>query len=229
MTMSARLTLRGMLNYKPDLFENLQLPHVPTYDEMGVTEQQIAQTWTINKNDFVDFLCFECESMSLVIPDYVYLKKAIGTWSGAHVHEWQQLFNTLFYKYNPMWNKDSKTTETEAISKDADNNETTGGNLIGNQTSTGFTHGYDGGTTQADGYPWTNADKTVGTNSASSTGTRRNQIDEDELRSKTVIEQGNIGVTQVQDMLKAQREVAMFSIEELIAQEFKKRFCVMLW
>ena len=230
MSMTAILTLRGMVNYKPDLFENLQLPHAPTYSEMGVEATQIAATWSINKNDFVDFLCFQTEGMSLAIPDYTYLKKAIGTWSGAHYHEWQKMFNTLFYKYNPLWNKDAKTTESEAISKDADNNETTGGNLIGNQKTTGFTHGYDGGTVHSDdNYTWVNADKTVGSNSASTTGTKRNQIDEDEMRSKTIIEQGNIGVTQVQQMIDAERETALYSIEEYIANEFKKHFCIMMW
>lgn len=229
MSMTAILTLRGMVNYKPDLFENLQLPHAPTYSEMGVEADQIAATWSINKNDFVDFLCFQTEGMSLAIPDYTYLKKTIGTWSGAHVHEWQKMFNTLFYKYNPLWNKDAKTMESETVDKDGDNTETTGGTLMGNNTSTGFTHGYDGGTVGTDGYPWTNADKTTGTNSASTTGNRRTQIDEGEQRSRVVTEQGNIGVTQVQQMIDAERETALYSIEEYIADEFKKHFCIMLW
>ena len=123
MSMSAILTLRGLVNYKPDLFDNLQLPSAPDASELGVQEQQVRTAWTINKAEFVDFLCFQTEGMSLAIPDYKYLKQAIGTWSKAHVHEWQRMFDTMFYKYNPLWNKDFTSTESEAISRDKTNNE----------------------------------------------------------------------------------------------------------
>lgn len=40
---------------------------------------------------------------------------------------------------------------------------------------------------------------------------------------------GNIGVTMTQDMLKAEREVAMFDIYEKIMISFKKEFCLMIY
>ena len=237
MSMSAILTLRGMVNYKPDLFENLQLPVAPAdADELGVDSEHMRETWSINKSDFVDFLCFQTESMSLVIPDYTYLKKAIGTWSKAHIHEWQKMFDTLFYKYNPLWNKDYNTQETEAISKDRTNTQSSNASANSDNNNTGYTHGYDGGaSTETDPMnrtntlSWTNSDKTIGSATTQTTNQYAGTEHEGEVRNHSIIEQGNIGVTTVQEMIEAERNIAKYSIEEYIADEFKKQFCIMLW
>lgn len=48
-----------------------------------------------------------------------------------------------------------------------------------------------------------------------------------ETRTRT--EQGNIGVTTTQQMLKEEREVSQFSIYEFIADNFKQHFCLMVY
>lgn len=49
-------------------------------------------------------------------------------------------------------------------------------------------------------------------------------------KEKTVrIEQGNIGVTTTQQMIKEQRESVMFSLYDVIMQDFKHEFCVMVY
>ena len=40
---------------------------------------------------------------------------------------------------------------------------------------------------------------------------------------------GNIGVTMTQEMLKAERDVAMFDIYNAIMVSFKKEFCLMIY
>lgn len=40
---------------------------------------------------------------------------------------------------------------------------------------------------------------------------------------------GNIGVTTTQDMIKQEREIAMFNLAELIVEETKNRFCVLVY
>lgn len=61
------------------------------------------------------------------------------------------------------------------------------------------------------------AEHTKGSGSAEGTETR------------TRIEQGNIGVTTTQQMLKEEREVSQFSIYEFIADNFKQHFCLMIY
>lgn len=49
-------------------------------------------------------------------------------------------------------------------------------------------------------------------------------------KEKTVrIEQGNIGVTTTQQMIKEQRESVMFSLYDVIMQDFKHEFCIMVY
>ena len=143
--MVATLTLAGLIQYRPDILDNLQLPHIPTYYEMGVNVDQIKQTWAIDPEEFAAFLCFHTMGMSLAIPDADYIKQAVGVWSASHVHEWQQMFNTLFYRYNPIWNKDAKTTETDHDERETHNNGTGSGTQSGTNNVTGYTNGYDGG------------------------------------------------------------------------------------
>ena len=47
--------------------------------------------------------------------------------------------------------------------------------------------------------------------------------------SRSRIEQGNIGVTTTQEMIKREREVSMFDIIDTITQEFKKEFCLLVY
>lgn len=59
----------------------------------------------------------------------------------------------------------------------------------------------------------------VGENSASGTGNTVN----------TGRVHGNIGVTTTQQMIESERNVAEFSIYDYIADDFKHRFCIMLY
>lgn len=236
--MVATLTLAGMIQYRPDILDNLQLPHVPTYYEMGVNVDQIKQTWSISLEEFSAFLCFHTMGMSLAIPDADYIKNAVGVWSASHVHEWQQMFNTLFYRYNPLWNKDAKTTESDLDERDVTTQGSHNQDVAGDNRATGYTNGYDGGnSTETDPITensgrtinWTHADKTVGTTSSNSSGWTHDASHDRYSHSRTVTEQGNIGVTQVQQMIDAERETAKYNIEEIIAEAFKNAFCIQVY
>lgn len=236
--MTATLTLAALLQYRPDILDNLQLPHVPTAAEMGVEANQIRQTWAIDPDDFADFLCFHTMGMSLAIPDADYIKSAVGVWSASHVHEWQRMFDTLFYKYNPLWNKDAKTTESDLDERDVTAQGSHNQDVAGNNKATGYTNGYDGGSsTETDPITensgrtiaWTHADKTINNASSNSSGWTHDASHDRYSHSRIVAEQGNIGVTQVQQMIDAERETAKYNIEEIIAEAFKNAFCIQVY
>lgn len=228
--MSAIMTVAGLYSYRTDLFDNLVLPVAPTAAEMGVENDQIRQTWSINKNDFIDFLCLQTMGMCVAIPDADFLKSAIGTWSKAHLYEWQLAFETLFYKFNPLWNKDGKVTETEDVEHSKETSDDLANSVTSSDTTTGYTHGYNGGTTHTDdGLAWDHANKQKGSGSSSSTGSRDGTESGTESRERTLYERGNIGVTTSQSMIQEQRELVKFNIEELIVDSFKNQFLLMLW
>lgn len=232
MSMTATLTLSGLVEYRPDVMDNLELPSPPlSAPDIGLLPEQLRAPWVIEREDFINFLCFRTMSMSLAVPDADFFKLAVGVWSRAHIHEWQRMFDTLFYKYDPLWNKDYTLTETIEDENEKNDTEDSDSTITGNNTVTGFTHGYnDGGTTHADdGLAWTHADKTKGSNSLSNIGSRSGQSSGTASRDRTVTEKGNIGVSMVQDMIEKERKLALLSIEEYIADEFCKQFMLMLW
>ena len=42
-------------------------------------------------------------------------------------------------------------------------------------------------------------------------------------------ETGNIGITLTQNMITAEREIAMFNIIDFIINDFKERFCLLIY
>lgn len=223
--MQARLTIAGLNEYRSDLFDNLVLPVPPSNAAaIGLQADQLRAAWTIDKDDFINFLCLETMGMSVAYPDADFMKLAIGTWSRSHIHEWQRMFDTLFFKYNPLWNKDGKVTESGTDTHAQTETDTGTGSGTGSSTTTGNTHGYN-----ATDPVWTPSDQTQ-SSSESETETSSTHTDNGtNTFSHTRTEQGNIGVTMSQELIEREREMAKFSIEEYIANEFKKTFCLMIW
>ena len=50
-----------------------------------------------------------------------------------------------------------------------------------------------------------------------------------EQEAITRVEQGNIGVTTSQQMIREQREIVLFNLYEFITESFKKQFCLMVY
>lgn len=224
MAMEARLTLAGMLSYNPDLFRDMLIPTPPDPahpQDIGLDVGQLRAQWTIQKDDLINFLQMRTMSMSLAVPDAGYLQNAIHTWSVAYINSWQRMFDTLFYKYNPIWNKDGTYVGHAS------------GTNTGNGSTTQYTHGYDNNIPQPAPTPgegegegeeeeepelsWVHSDK------AESNSVITSVMNDDHT------ERGNIGVTTTQQMIKEEREIAMFSIYDTIADSFIKYFCIALY
>ena len=92
------------------IFEGLTLP--------ALTEQQLP-SWGDNylellrdnlagmvKDTFVQWLLLQTAEMSTIYPSPSIFKQAITLWSSTRARIWQQLWETQFFRYNPIWNKD---------------------------------------------------------------------------------------------------------------------------
>lgn len=88
--MRAVMSLWGMKEYDPTLFDTLVVPE------------------GINKEDVVENLLYEYAGVSVNLPNAVLLKDAIGCWSRVRVRVWKELFETLSYEYDPISNYDRK-------------------------------------------------------------------------------------------------------------------------
>lgn len=88
--MKAKLSLMGLYEYDNTIFDDMVLPDALT------------------RSDVINNLLLQTASFSVVFPDPNFIKGAIAMWSRIHVANWEWLYNTQHYDYNPIWNVDVK-------------------------------------------------------------------------------------------------------------------------
>ena len=156
----------------------------------------------IDRDTLVQNILLECGMFETYIPDPAVMKTAITYWSRKASGIWEDLQKTKEYDYNPIWNKDGVIRETETRDlKGTGKNETV--NQVSAFDQAGFTN-------QAKGN--TDAEST-------DTGTV----------TRERLEQGNIGLTSTQQLIREQREISEFNLYDYIINDFKSRFCLMVY
>lgn len=278
----ATLSLLGLYNYDESLLDGLieSLPNrngIPT----GYADSYYTDV-IIDPQSVVENLLVECAEFEILYSDFNALKRIIKIWSAKEKLVWQKMYNTICYKYNPIWNKDGKSvwterqsatgkkTETEKGSKTSNANGTTNdectstSNTTNKTTGTGTNTrtGSDETTGKVSAYDSTdfqNREKTnstasennstestedftgngkvtnSGTKTITNTGNETNDVSRetnDNNTGETTHEQtetGNIGITLTQQMITAEREIAMFNIIDFIINDFKERFCLLIY
>lgn len=105
----------------PTLFDGMQLPTMPSnptdYPDLYVSG------FNLDRDVLVDNLLMELGEMNVIYTDPAFMKFAITQWSKKELPVWQELYNTLFYKYNPLWNKDGTIKESAEELRDLSRSE----------------------------------------------------------------------------------------------------------
>lgn len=234
--MRATLDLLGIYKYHPTLFNKFVIPEA------------------LDKETLTDNLLMESAEMEILYPDADFLEAAIGSWSKKMIGVWNELFDTTQYEYNPIWNKDGTIEETItrnlATTEDVSDNNTRTDDLTEEQTrdlagttsdsgsSTESVYGFNSSTAApASSNTATSGGSTTDTGSITveNTGTQTDNrtIDRDTTDTGTITtsrtEQGNIGLTSTQDLIKAQREVVQLNLYDVIIKDFIARFCLAVY
>lgn len=278
----ATLSLLGLYNYDESLLDGL-IESLP--NRCGIPSGYADSYYTdviVDPRTVVENLLVECAEFEILYSDFNALKRIIKIWSAKEKLVWQKMYNTICYKYNPIWNKDGKSvwterqsatgkkTETEKGSKTTNANGTTNdeytstSNTTNKTTGTGTNTrtGSDETTGKVSAYDSTdfqNREKTSstasennstestedftgngkvtnsGTKTIVNTGDETNNVSRETSDSNTgettheQTETGNIGITLTQNMISAEREIAMFNIIDFIINDFKERFCLLIY
>lgn len=278
----ATMSLLGLYNYDESLLNGLveSLPN-----RYGIPSGYADSYYTdviIDPQTVVENLLVECAEFEILYSDFNALKRIIKIWSAKEKLVWQKMYNTVCYKYNPIWNKDGKSvwteqqsatgkkTETEKGTKTTDANGTTNDEFTSTSITTNKTTGTgtntrtgnDETTGKVSAYDSTDFQNREKTNSTASennstestedftgngkvtnsgkktianTGNETNNVSRetsDNNTGETTHEQsetGNIGVTMTQQMITAEREIAVFNIIDFIINDFKERFCLLIY
>lgn len=278
----ATMSLLGLYNYDESLLDGLieSLPN--KYGIPSGYEDSYYTDVTIDPLTVVENLLVECSEFEILYADFNALKRFIKIWSGKEKLVWQKMYNTICYKYNPIWNRDGKSTWTERQTGSGKRTETEKGTKTTNAngtttdeftstsdtknkttgTGTNTRTGQDETTRKVSAYDSTdfqNRERTnsdasennstqstedftgngkvtnKGTKTIANTGGETNDVSRETSDSNTgettheQSETGNIGVTTTQKMISAEREVAMFNIIDFIINDFKKRFCLLIY
>lgn len=193
------IPLIALYNFDPTIFDGLKMP---TAADLDPNLEYIDDFPSLSNADLRDELLMQIGELSPVYSKPDVLKHSIAVWARVHKLEWLKLWQSTIYKYNPIWNKDGSYKETRS----GDGSTTYG------RTDTNNVTGFDTNSFSP------NAQNVAG-------GTDKNQFNDSLTRTET----GNIGVTTTQQMLKEEREAAVFNIYDHIIEAFKKRFCIMIY
>lgn len=151
----------------------------------------------------------DCAELEILYSDPEYMQASIYNWSSAMLPNWTKMQEALTAKYNPIWNKDGTIRETYNYGE-INRSGTGRGNLI--DKVAGF-----------------NSDNTHTREESENTSNDTNRQD---AHTDTVerIEQGNIGVTESSAMVRHEIELREdFNIYDIIAKDFKKHYCLMVY
>ena len=233
----ATMSILGLYEYDNTIFDNLNLP---TAADITTDAEKVANPWIPDKSDFIAYLCMNLAELELVYPSASIMKQMIGIWSKAHHPEWVQLYNTMLYKYNPIWNKDGTWKETRDL--DGKNDRTAGLTVTDTRTYTNLKDvqtgavehdvtGYDSNTYSPDTRDkyndLTNTRNGEDKNVQTIQGTDKYYTEDNGTITRE--EGGNIGVTTTQAMINEQREIVQFNLYDYITNSFKTTFCILIY
>lgn len=219
--MRATVDLIGMYKYDSTVLDLMQIPEA------------------LDRQTLIDNLLMESAERELLYNNVGFLKQAIGTWSAKNITVWNELYATTQYEYNPIWNKDGHILDTEtrdlAGSDHTTDNTDRVDNLEDKETRdldddvTHSVYGFNSSTAAPES-------KDIGNYNGTDTYAHTGRQDIDRTFDKATTdtgtithertEQGNIGLTSTQQLIKEQREVVELNLMDVIIKDFIQRFCI---
>lgn len=198
--MRATLTIMGMYEWDNTLFDGMSLPD------------------NVPRETMINNILLETAELECIYPSAPFFKTALNMWSAMEVEKWTKLEATQNYDYNPIENYNR-------IEEWSDTATATGtGTAKGKNTSLNENRmevwGYNSSTSvPQNSATANNTDNVENTSTASSeqSGTHKGNM------------HGNIGITTTQHMIKEEREVLNWDIHHYIIDEFKRRFCILVY
>lgn len=231
--MEATLSILGLYNYQPAIFDSLTIPT------------------SVDRETLIDNIIMEAAELELLFPNGDILGRLIGNWSKTRLAAWIRMIGALDAEYNPIENTDRyedhledytrDLTESDNYTRDLKENDNYTRNLTdsGNNNSSGSTQnsrtGYNSGDLQVtdssrsedhsdETRSYTGSDDR---NKGYTGGDNRNKgYTGGDTRHTVIHTHGNIGVTTNQQMVEAELKLRQYDIYKLITNEFIDTFCI---
>lgn len=232
------------------IFDGLKLPDKIVTEGFEDLFQEMP---TLEKDVFINNLICELSELSLKHTNTAFLKFEITSWSDKNYYNWCQLYETTFYKYNPLWNyimkRKEKTLDDLLSSKsgtlNSSKSDITTDNLneriIRDGTSgddtTNKVAGFDASTPTV--HDTSELDRTWEDDSTkTNTGTKSRAITDEDVNSEQGSENrvidltydaaGSLGTSNLASAIAAQRRI-IINMYDYIIDAFKQRFCLLVY
>ena len=205
-----KVSVLGMYRANPHLFDGLTLP----------------QEWQLSKQNCINQILLQCSCFEILYPDPEFLQEAISIWSETQQNVWYKFAQTLIFDYDPIHNYDR--TETETISRSGTGNSTqrNTGTQTNNHTGSdeSLVSAFNATTFQPES-------KIVygGIDSRIDNLTSSAESEASQSETRTLNIAGNIGTMTTQEMIQQQREIIDVSMQQYIVDDFKKKFCILVY
>lgn len=179
-------------------------PHI--WDEFAVPDG-------LSRVDIYTDIMLDCAELEVLYPDPDVMRAAIGLWSRKSQNEWSRLYATAVAEYDLTGNV--SMTETEHRKSDG---------TSGNTSSTTSSGEALNQSNSFNASKLMDNDKQTTSGTVDSTSSGTTGYNEDITRTRS----GNAGVP-FQDLISKEREIAKFCVEDYIKDDFKNRFCLLVY
>lgn len=200
--MKSFLSVMGMYQYDNTLFNSFALP----------------SSMETMKESIINAICLETQELEVLYPSVPTLQFAIGVWCNAMLPIWKKLYATTQLDYNPIENYN----RTETVSENEKRNDDLSSSTESNSNSENINQNV-----AFNNQDFSNHEKNMLNTDNQITGSETNKYNTD--RNVTTKTSGNIGVTTSQQMIEQERQVSEYNITQVIVNDFKQRFCLMIY
>lgn len=206
--MKSKISIIGLYEHDQTIFNGFQLPAL------------------MSRNILIDYIYMECADLELIVPNPDIMKKLISSWSTARLHSWERLYESTVQDYNMIHNYDRY--EEWIDNGSTDNTRTASGSQSGRGS------GSESTTIAKPGYNSTTYVTTEQMGRTSNSSDSSNSSANSNERNITAGQHkghmyGNIGVTTAAQMIEGERQIDGWDVYMAITQEFKEKFCVLVY
>lgn len=210
MSRGTLLDIMALYNYDNTIFDAFQVPVSITWTENG-PDGPTTHTETIpyTKQNIVDNILLDCAELEVVYPDADYMKLAIGTWSMRRLYTWQRIADVLYRKYDPFININRHEWRETVEDRDLKGSN--------DSTVTGDVNAF---------------------NDTSINGVQRDKVTTDQDTTDTgkittnddFHIEGDSAIRDAQDIMRLETQERLANdMIDIIIEDFKKRFCLMVY
>lgn len=171
------------------------------FDEMVMPEytDKNGVHFVLDKDTMIDSILIELGELETLFPDAEKMKEIIGIWSRRREPSWSRMYRVLIEDYDPFVN--IRRTEHREITQDRDLKGSYKGKVNG----------------------W-NSTEPVDRDSSDTSDSGTIKTTEDYTL------EGDSAITDAQDVMKKEIEVRKtYNMYDIIIEEFKRRFCLMVY